>query len=274
MKNFKDIEEEDKFALYVSGGFHFALVAFFILYSFTVSQNVRPSFIEVEFGEYKSGTLAEFSEVEDVDVATNPTPSEIQPEDPKPDQPEPVEEQKVTTQETTKPVDIPDQKEEIKEKELKTPDTDKVDPKKKTSTKDKKEVIIPPKAKKAETQQQGAETSGDEQGNVGKINADQGTGNETEKAAPFNLNIEGIERDPLVKPIPENSAGYQATVTIRFEVTPDGRVTNIIPLRKSGSPEIDREVISTLNSWRFSRLPANVPQQNQTGTITFRFVLD
>lgn len=274
MKPLKNIDEENRFALYISGGFHFALIAFFILYSFSINQNVRPSFIEVEFGEYQSGTLAEYSEVENEEVATSPNPSEIEPEEPEPDQPEPVEEQKVTTKETTKPVDVPDQKEEVQEKELKTPETDKVDPEKETNTEEKQEVIVPPKAKKAEKQQQGAETSGDTEGRQGKVDADQGVGNEKDKAAPFNLNIEGLNRDPLMQPIPENTTGVQATITLRFEVTPDGRIVNIIPLRKSGSPEIDGEVIRTLNSWRFSRLPTGVPQQNQTGTITFRFVLD
>jgi TonB family protein len=268
------IDSEDQFALATTGGVHLVLIVFFILYSFNINQNVRPSFIEIEFGEYKSGTQAEFAEQTNEEVATSPNPSEVEPKEPEPDQPEPVEEQVATTAETTKPVDVPDQKEEVQEEELKTPETDKVDPEKETSTEKKEEVVIPPKTKRAETQQQGAENSGDKEGNQGKINADQGTGNEVEKAAPFNLNIEGISRDPLVKPIPDNAAGYEATITIRFEVTPEGRVTNIIPLRKSGSPEIDREVITTLNSWRFSRLPSNVPQQNQTGTITFRFVLD
>lgn len=274
MNALEKLDNEDRFALYISGGVHLALIAFFILYTFTINPNVRPSFIEVEFGEYKSGTMAEFSEQTNEEVATSPNPSEVEPEDPQPDQPEPIEEQVATTAETTKPVDAPDQKEEVQEEELKTPETDKVDPEKETSTEKKEEVVVPPKAKQAETQQQGAENSGDEQGNKGRVNADQGTGNEVEKAAPFNLNIEGINRDPLVKPIPDNSSGYEATVTIRFDVTPDGRVTNIIPIRKSGNPEIDSEVIRTLNSWRFSRLPSNVPQQNQTGTITFRFVLD
>lgn len=273
MNAFENLDSEDRFALYVSAGVHVAMIAFFILYTFTVNPNVRPSFIEVQFGEYKSGTMAEFSEQKNEKVATSPNPSEVEPRNPKPDQ-KPVEEQAATTNETTKPVDVPDQTQEIKEEELKTPDTDKVNPKKQVSTEKKQEVVIPPKAKQAETQQQGAEESGDEQGIQGRTNADQGTGNELEKAAPFNLNIEGINRDPLVKPIPDNSAGYEATVTIRFEVTPEGRVTNIIPIRKSGNPEIDSEVIRTLNSWRFSRLPSNVPQQNQTGTITFRFVLD
>ncbi len=269
------MQDEDRFALYVSGGFHLILIVFFILYSFSITKEVRPSFIEVEFGEYQTGTQAEFSEVKNDDVATNPDPSQVEPEEPQPEQPKPVEEKVVTTKETAKPVDAPEQKEEVKEEEVvKTPETEKVDPKKETAEKKKEEVIIPPKARKSDERQQGAENSGDTQGRTGQADADQGVGSEKEKAAPFNLDIEGINRDPLMQPLPVNSGGYEAKVVLKFEVTPNGRVTNIIPLRKSGSPEIDREVIRTLNSWRFSRLPGDVPQQNQTGTITFRFVLD
>ena len=97
--------------------FIWRLLLFFLLYSFSINQNVRPSFIEVEFGEYKTGTQAEFSKVQNEEVATNPNPSDVQPEDPKPEEPEPVEEQQQTTKETTKPVDVPDQKEEVKEEE-------------------------------------------------------------------------------------------------------------------------------------------------------------
>lgn len=274
MKLFDDIDNEDKFGLYLSGGVHMALIAFFLLYSFTINENVRPSFIEVEFGEYQSGMQAEFAQVENEEVATSPNPSEVEPENPQPDQPEPVEEQQQTTDENTKQVDLADQQEQLDKEEVKTADTEKVNPDKQTAQKKQEEVIIPPKARQDDTQRQGAEKSGDVQGTSGEVNADQGVGNEQEKAAPFNLNIEGINRDPLTQPLPENNAGYEATITLRFEVTPDGRVTNVIPIRKSGSPEIDREVINTLNQWRFSRLPSAVPQQNQTGTITFRFVLD
>lgn len=273
MKTLENLQNEDRFALYITGGFHLALVVFFILYSFSINQNVRPSFIEVQFGEYKTGTQAEFSQVVNEQVATSPNPSDVEPENPQPNR-QPAEEQQVSANETTKPVDAPDQKQEVKEEELKTADTDKVDPEKMTAETKQEEVVIPPKARQSDTRQQGAENSGDTEGTTGDVDADQGVGNEKEKAAPFNLNIEGINRDPLVQPLPSNTSGYQATVVLQFEVTPQGRVTNIIPLRKSGSPEIDREVIRTLSSWRFSRLPSDVPQQNQKGTITFRFVLE
>lgn len=269
-----NLNSEDRFALSVTGGIHVALVIFFLLYTFTINTNVRPSFIEVDFGEFQTGTPAQYAEEQAEQVATRPDPAETEPDDPEPVEPDPVEEQQSTTEETTKPVDVPDQTEEIQEEEIKTPETDKVDPKEETATEEQKEVTIPPKTEEDEVQQEGAETSGDEQGNTGELNADQGTGNEQEKSAPYELRWEGdIERNPMVQPLPDNTTGSEATITIRFEVKTDGSLGRIIPLKKM-NPDLEREVMRTLRSWRFSRLPSGVPQQSQWGTITFRFVLD
>lgn len=269
-----NIKEEDQFGMMVTGGLHVVLLVFFLLYSFSVTQNARPSFIEVEFGEFKEGTLTEKAEVKNEEVATSPDPSEVEPKDPEPKKPDPVEEQQSKTEETTKPVDAPDQKEEIKEDPVKTPETDKVDPKKDSDTKEKKEVTIPPKTKEAETQQEGAKESGDEKGNTGQLNADAGTSNDSEKSSPYELKWEGdLERAPLVQPLPENTASTNATITIKFEVKPNGTIGRIIPLRKMNA-ELEREVMQTLRDWRFSKLPSGVPQQSQMGTITFRFVVE
>ncbi len=273
MKALEQLQDEDKFGLMITGGIHAVLIVIFLLYTFSVGQSIRPSYINVQFGAFKSGTMAEFAEKTNEQVATNPNPSDIQPEEPQPDKPEPVEKQAAASKETTKPVDAPDQKQEVKDKELKTPETDKVNPHEKTSTQKEQELVIPPKARQAETRQQGAESSGDPEGSEGAVDADQGTGNEKEKAAPFNLNIEGLSRDPLLQPLPPEAA-VEATITLKFEVTPRGDVVNIIPLRKSGNPTLDRQTIQILKRWQFSRLPANVPQQNQTGTITFHFVVE
>lgn len=268
------LNNEDRFALSVTGGIHIALLIFFLLYTFTNNTNVRPSFIEVEFGEFRTGTPTQYAEEKAEKVATSPNPSETKPDNPEPEKPDPVEEQQTTTEETTKPVDVPDQTEEVQEEEVKTPETDKIDPKQETATEEQKEVTIPPKTEKDEVQQEGAETSGDEQGNTGELNADQGTGNQQEKSAPYELKWEGdIERNPMVQPLPDNTTDSEATITIRFEVKPDGSLGRIIPLKKM-NPDLEREVMRTLRSWRFSRLPPGVPQQSQWGTITFRFVLE
>lgn len=269
-----DLKNEDRFALSITGGLHVVLVIFFLLYSFSVESKVRPSYIEVEFGKFQSGSPAEYAEQQAEQVETRPNPSETEPENPEPEEPKPVEEKQSTTEETTKAVDSPDQKQDVQEEEVKTPETKKVDPKKETSTENQKEVVVPPKTQEDEVQQQGAENSGSKKGNTGKRNADQGTGNEQEKSAPYELKWEGdIERNPMVQPLPSNVADAEATITVRFEVKPDGSVGRITPLKKMNA-ELEQEVMSTLRSWRFSQLPSGVPQESQWGTITFRFVLE
>lgn len=267
-------KEEDRFALMVTGGVHVVLVIIFLLYSFTIQTKARPSFINVQFGELQSGKPAEFAEQQNEEVATRPDPSETEPENPDPETTDPAEEQQETTEETAKPVDVPDQTEEIEEEEVQTPETDEVDPEKETANEEQKEVTVPPKTEQDEVQQDGAESSGDQQGTTGDIQADQGTGNEQEKSAPYELEWEGdVDRAPMVQPLPSNTTDSEATLTIRFEVKPDGTIGRIIPLKKM-NPELEREVLRTLRSWRFSRLPSGVPQQSQWGTITFRFVLE
>lgn len=91
-------------------------------------------------------------------------------------------------------------------------------------------------------------------------------------SSPYDLKWEGdLDRAPMVQSLPENTSNYEAVVTVRFEVRPNGTVGRIIPLKKM-NPELEREVMSTLRTWRFSRLPSGAPQETQWGTITFRFV--
>lgn len=274
MKALEQLQDEDKFGLVVTTAVHAVLLVFFLIYTFSLGHSLRPSFVNVQFGTFKTGTQTEFSKKVNKQVATHPNPSNVEPQNPEPKKPKPVEKHVTPSKKTTKPVDSPEQKQEVKDKVVKTPDTDKINPRESTSTKKKQDVIIPPKARHAETQQKGAETSGDPDGTQGAINADQGTGSEKQKSAPYNLNIEGLERDPMIQPLPSNEAAVEATIKLRFEVTPSGDVVNIIPLRKSGNPALDRKVIQILSRWQFSPLPNNVPQQNQTGTITFHFVAE
>ncbi|MEP2447772.1 MAG: energy transducer TonB [Balneola sp.] len=89
---------------------------------------------------------------------------------------------------------------------------------------------------------------------------------------PYELKWEGnIQRDPLVQPLPQNTANTEGVISVRFQVKPDGSVGMIIPLKKMNE-ELEKEVQRTLRSWKFSKLPSGTPQQAQWGTITFRFV--
>ncbi len=273
-KDKEEMREEDRFALCVSGGLHVVLVLFFLIYTFSINDNMRTAFVEVQFGEFQRGTQAEYSQVTEEQVATQPDPPEVEPEDPQPDEPEQEEEQQTTTDETVKPVDAPDQQDVQDEEKVTTPDTDKVDPEKQSADEQQQDVVIPPKTQQADTRQEGAETSGDPEGTQGDVDASQGEGNEQESSSPYELEWEGdIERAPVQQPLPDNVADVEATITVRFEVRPDGNIGQMVPVRKM-NPELEREVLSTLRSWRFSRLPSGVPQQSQWGTITFRFVLE
>ncbi|WP_069131627.1 energy transducer TonB family protein [Rhodohalobacter halophilus] len=267
--------KEDRFGLAVTGAIHFVLLLIAILYTINMDHDNRPAYIEVTLGEFRSGTLAEQAEVQEEQVATRPNPAEVEPEVPDPEVTQPVETPQQPEEEVTKPVELPEQQEEIVSDEVvETPETEIVDPENVEVTEEVEVEEVPPVAEEAEEIQEGVETSGDERGTTGDVNVDQGTGNNPDRSAPYELQWEGdLERSPMVQPLPSNQTNEEAVITVRFEVHPDGSLGRVIPLRKM-NPELEREVMRTLRSWRFSRLPSGVPQEPQWGTITFRFVLD
>ena len=93
-----------------------------------MDEGMRPSFIEVEFGEFQSGQLSEFSEQQNEQVATRQNPSETQTEEPVEDAPEPESTPETPALENTKPVDLPDEIEEVIEEAVQTPETEVLDP--------------------------------------------------------------------------------------------------------------------------------------------------
>ncbi|MEM1096527.1 MAG: TonB family protein, partial [Bacteroidota bacterium] len=64
-----------------------------------------------------------------------------------------------------------------------------------------------------------------------------------------------------------------AVISFIIEVNPRGEIVRKIPARK-GDPALERAVLQVLDRWRFNALPANAPQVNQRGTVTFRFRLE
>lgn len=268
-------DKEDRFGLGITGGIHFLLLIIALLYNISFDIDNRPAYIEVTLGEFRSGTIAEQAEVQREQVATRPNPAETEPENPNPDIIQPVEQPQTPQDETTKPVNLPEEVEEIVNEEVvETPETDIIDPQTVETTEDIVEEEVPPQTREAEQIQEGVTESGDVRGTRGEVDVDQGTGSNPDRSAPYDLEWEGeLDRSPMVQPLPSNQTNEEATITIRFEVNPDGSLGRVIPLRKM-NPELEREVMRTLRSWRFSRLPAGVPQEPQWGTITFRFVLD
>jgi TonB family protein len=69
--------------------------------------------------------------------------------------------------------------------------------------------------------------------------------------------------------------GVGASISLQFTVMADGKVKeNVVVVRTSGSKEWDDAVIATLKTWLFELLPQNTRLQDQTGVITFQFVID
>lgn len=93
-----------------------------------------------------------------------------------------------------------------------------------------------------------------------------------EKSISFDVSFHGINRIPVFQPLPKDIPNYSAILTLRLEVTPQGKVIDIVPVQKSGNPKVDQIFIDKLKKWRFSNLPEIIPRKNQTGTITFHFV--
>lgn len=270
-----NIDEEDRFGWGVTGAIHIVLLIIALLYTINFDIDNRPAYMEVTLGEFRSGTIAEQAEVQREQVATRPNPAETQPEDPDPEITQPIDTPQTPVEETTKPVELPEEVEEIVSEEVvETPETEIIDPQVVEVTEDIIEEIVPPEAREDEQVQEGVTESGDVRGTRGEVDVDQGTGTNPDRSAPYDLQWEGeLDRTPMVQPLPGNQTNEEAVITIRFEVNPDGSLGRVIPLRKM-NPELEREVMRTLRSWRFSRLPQGVPQEAQWGTITFRFVLD
>jgi len=271
----KHVDKEDQFGLGVTAAIHIVILIIAILYTVDFNLQNRAAFMEVTLGEFRSGTIAEQADVQREQVATRPDPVETPPDDPDPEVEQPAETPQNTVEETTKPVNLPEQTEEVVDDEtVETPETDIINPEVQEETEVEVEEVVPPQRQEAEEVTEGVEESGDERGTSGDPNADQGTGNNPDRSAPYDLQWEGeLNRSPMVQPLPSNSTNEEAVITIRFQVNPDGSLGRVMPLKKM-NPELEREVMRTLRSWRFSRLPSGVPQEPQWGTITFRFVLD
>jgi len=271
----KYFDDEDRFGWSITGVLHLILLIFAIFYYVSFDVDNRPAYMEVTLGEFRSGTVAQQADEREEDVATRPNPAEVEPEDPDPEITQPTETPQQPEEEATKPVDLTEQIEEIQDEEvIETPETEIIDPQATETTEELEEVDIPPQTQEDEQIQEGVAESGDERGVQGDVNVDQGTGSNPDRSAPYDLQWEGdLDRSPMVQPLPSNPTNEEAVITVRFEVNPDGSLGRVFPLRKM-NPELEREVMRTLRSWRFSRLPSGAPQEPQWGTITFRFVLD
>ncbi len=97
---------------------------------------------------------------------------------------------------------------------------------------------------------------------------------DVDRAFLIQLDWEGdINRTPLLQPMPNYVPQADVVISVRFEVRPDGTIGRLQPIIKADS-ELELEVLRTLRTWRFSRLPGNIPQESQFGVVTFRFLIE
>lgn len=85
----------------------------------------------------------------------------------------------------------------------------------------------------------------------------------------------GIEKK-VIPPFPEwaKRQGVGATISLRFTVMENGVVKEtVIVERTSGSVEWDQMVIAALKNWKFVPLPLSGMRLDQSGVITFQFVI-
>jgi len=273
-KNNRDITKEEQFGLGISAVIHIVLLVLFLLWVNTPEEQERFAFIEVTLGEFRDGAPAQQAERRVPEVATRPQPRPQPVQQPQPD-PEPQPQPPVRQQEVAKPVQAPEQTQDIQtETVIETPPTPKVDPTVRDPEPQPREERQPdPVQTRDEVERRGSLVSGDPRGLRGDVNADQGTSRDTDRSAPYILQWDGdISRQAVMNPLPTYNSDVEAVITVRFTVRPDGTIGTIQPLRRT-DPALETEVIRTLRTWRFNRLPANAPQIEQSGVITFRFVL-
>ncbi len=272
----QSISSEERFGLAVTAGVHLLMLVLALLLASRPQAMERTAFIEVTLGEFQDGTVAEHARQEEEPQPAQPEPVTVPREEPEPEpgpdqvvQPEPVPE------EATSKVELPEQDQEIDADILPVPErddheTELQEPAPEQQEPSKQETTVHPD----ESEQDGEQQSGRIRGSSGRVDADHGSAADPIRSAPFQLEWEGeINRAPLIQPLPEFVTQTEAVISIRFEVRPDGSVGRLQPLIKA-HPELEREVLRTLRTWRFSELPAHLPRESQFGTITFRFVLE
>jgi outer membrane biosynthesis protein TonB len=162
----KYLKDENRFGAAVTGVLHLLLLIFAILYHIHMDVDTRPAYIEVTLGEFQTGTVAEYAEQQQEEVATRPDPPPVEPDEPDPEIPEPEETPQPEAEETAKPVDLADQIEEIDAEVLETPDTDQINPE--VVQQQQEEVVeSPPRIAEADQIREGEEESGHVDGTRG-----------------------------------------------------------------------------------------------------------
>ena len=266
---------EDRQAILLSVTIHAILLLLAWFVALEPQTRFQTSMLEVTYGELEQGRpLPPNEPVEEEAEATTETEEEMAPE--APNDPEPVEAEPTPEPEPTEttPEPEPDIEQEPE------PVDPKPDPQPEPEPTPEPEIVEDPQTPVDDpTQPQYAveQPETEPQTPVEEApatDAEEGEATDDELQSPYELKWEGeLGRDPRVQPLPVNRTNTDATITIRFEVNPDGSIGRTLPIQRM-NPELEREVMRTLRNWRFNPLPSRVPQEAQWGTITFRFVVE
>lgn len=266
---------EDRQAILLSVTIHAILLLLAWFVALEPQTRFQTSMLEVTYGELEQGRpLPPNEPVEEEAEATTETEEEMAPE--APNDPEPVEAEPTPEPEPTEttPEPEPDIEQEPE------PVDPKPDPQPEPEPTPEPEIVEDPETPVDDpTQPQYAVEQPETEPKTPveetpAIDAEEGDATDDELQSPYELKWEGeLGRDPRVQPLPVNRTNTDATITIRFEVNPDGSIGRTLPIQRM-NPELEREVMRTLRNWRFNPLPSRVPQEAQWGTITFRFVVE
>jgi protein TonB len=92
---------------------------------------------------------------------------------------------------------------------------------------------------------------------------------------PYEISWDGFDREVQYDPLPTYPPGVNKEVRIKIRITvlPDGTVGDMIPTQK-GDVTLESITMKALKQWRLNPLEPSAPQVNQSGDVTFRFVLE
>ncbi len=262
---------EDRQAILLSVTIHAILLLLAWFVALEPQTRFQTSMLEVTYGELEQGRpLPPNEPVEEEAEATTETEEEMAPE--APNDPEPVEAEPTPEPEPTETT--PEPEPDIEQ------EPEPVEPQPEPEPTPEPEIVEDPETPVDDpTQPQYAVEQPETEPKTPveeapATDAEEGDATDDELQSPYELKWEGeLGRDPRVQPLPVNRTNTDATITIRFEVNPDGSIGRTLPIQRM-NPELEREVMRTLRNWRFNPLPSRVPQEAQWGTITFRFVVE
>ncbi len=180
----------------------------------------------------------------------------------------------VVTQNTPSPVsqpevkpvkeDKPVEKEKVKEEKPKVKPTE-------TNTQTKPQDTKPVETKPVET----TKPSGSNQGDASTTgNAGQPTNKEFDDRYSFTWGEGGGggARKPLYYPDPVYDTQEEGIITLTLTIRPDGTVSKVVP-DPTTKMTLRRNAMNAIRTWKFSPLPANVPQEDQVVKMDVTFIL-